>query len=205
MTRSLGVKAWATGTMVLVAVTACSNPGPDPTPVPPSSSSPSAPSTSPSLTSPSDAAATAASETMRRYFVVVDELGKDPDRALKKLNSVATSTQLSAEQMLLRGQHDRGERQIGDTRIAELTVQSVNLDNSDPAEGKAPTVTIDVCWDVTAVDVVDRYDMSIVPTDRPDAGWTRYVVANYNYAADPAGGWRVATGNDLEQAPCVAS
>ncbi|GAA4699797.1 hypothetical protein [Nocardioides conyzicola] len=142
---------------------------------------------------------------MGRYFAVIDELGKDPDLALKKLDSVATSTQLSAERMLLRGQHDRGERQVGDTHIAELTVQSVNLENSDPAAGKVPTVAIDVCWDVSAVDVLDRDDRSIVPTDRPDTGWTRYVVANYKYAADPVGGWRVATGKDLKQAPCRVS
>ena len=86
-----------------------------------------------------------------------------------------------------------------------LKVQSVTLDNSDPDAGKVPTVVIDVCWDVTKVDVLDKSGKSIVSPDRPDTGWTRYTVANYEYAADPTGGWRVATGQDLKQTPCAAS
>ena len=90
-------------------------------------------------------------------------------------------------------------------RISELKVQSVNLDNSDPEAGKVPTVVIDVCWDVSKVDVLDKSGKSIVSPDRPDTGWTRYTVANYDYAADPTGGWRVATGQDLKKTPCAAS
>ena len=89
--------------------------------------------------------------------------------------------------------------------INELKVQSVNLDNSDPDAGKVPTVVIDVCWDVSKVDVLDKSGKSIVSPNRPDTGWTRYTVANYDYAADPTGGWRVATGQDLKKTPCAAS
>ena len=95
--------------------------------------------------------------------------------------------------------------ETGTTALNELEVQSVNLDNSDPKAGKVPPVVIDVCWDVTKVDVLDKSGMSIVSSDRPDTGWTRYTVANYKYAADPTGGWRVATGQDLKQTPCAAS
>ena len=100
---------------------------------------------------------------------------------------------------------DQGQRQTGTTAISELKVQSVNLDNSDPDAGKVPTVVIDVCWDVSKVDVLDKSGKSIVSPTRPDTGWTRYTVANYDYAADPTGGWRVATGQDLKKTPCAAS
>ena len=100
---------------------------------------------------------------------------------------------------------NRDSARPGTTAISELKVQSVNLDNSAPDAGKVPTVVIDVCWDVSKVDVLDKSGKSIVSPDRPDTGWTRYTVANYEYAADPTGGWRVATGQDLKQTPCAAS
>lgn len=142
---------------------------------------------------------------MREYFAVVDALAKDPKSDLKRLGSVATSTQLRAAQTLLRSQRDQARHQTGDTNVAELTVQTVNLDNSDPKAGKVPTVVIDVCWDVSKVDVLDKSGASIVSPDRPDTGWTRYTVANYHFADNPTKGWRVATGQDLKQSPCSAS
>lgn len=201
----LGLISWATGTLLLVAVSACGDNSEDPPPSPPASSSPSAPTTSASPTSPSDTATADATAAMRDYFSVVDQVGQDPVSDLKRLKTVATSTQLSAVQTLLRRQHDQGQRQVGTTAINKLTVQSVNLDNSDPSAGKVPTVVIDVCWDVSKVDVLDESGKSIVTPNRPDTGWTRYTVANYKYAADPTGGWRVATGQDLKQTPCAAS
>jgi hypothetical protein len=66
-------------------------------------------------------------------------------------------------------------------------------------------VQVDVCWDVSDVDVIDATGKSVVSPGRPDTGWTRLTVANYRYSADPRGGWRVATGQDLKKPPCAAS
>jgi len=201
----LGLISMATGILVLVAVSACGDNGTDPPASPPASSSPSEPTTSAAPTSPSDAATSEATALMRNYFSILDELRSDPQTDAGKLTTVATSTQLNAVRTLLRRQRDAGQRQTGATSVSELTVQSVNLDNSDPSAGKVPTVVIDVCWDVSKVDVLDKSGQSTVSPDRPDTGWTRYTVANYEYAADPTGGWRVATGQDLKQTPCAAS
>lgn len=202
----LGLISWATGTVMLAAVAACGGSDTDPpATAEPSSMSPSSPTTSSSPSSPSDAATADATEAVRSYFTVVDQLRSDPAAGLKKLKSVATSAQLNAVETLIGRQRDEGQRQTGTTAINELQVQSVNLDNSDPKAGKVPTVVIDVCWDVSKVDVLDKSGKSIVSPDRPDTGWTRYTVANYHYAADPTGGWRVATGQDLKQTPCAAS
>ena len=198
--------SWATGTLMLAAVSACGGDDTDPpaTAEPSSTPSSSAP-TSASPSSPSDEASAGATDAVRSYFTVVDQLRSDPAADLKKLKSVATSAQLNAVTTLIDRSRDEGQRQTGTTAINELKVQSVNLDNSDPKAGKAPTVVIDVCWDVSKVDVLDKSGKSIVSPDRPDTGWTRYTVANYHYAADPTGGWRVATGQDLKQTPCAAS
>lgn len=206
MTIRLGLISWATGTVMLAAVSACGGGDPDPpATAEPSPTSPSSPTTSASPSTPSEAATAAATEAVRSYFTVVDQLRSDPAADLKKLKSVATSAQLNAVTTLIDRSRDEGQRQTGTTAISELKVQSVNLDNSDPKAGKVPTVVIDVCWDVSKVDVLDKSGKSIVSPDRPDTGWTRYTVANYEYAADPAGGWRVATGQDLKQTPCAAS
>jgi len=83
-------------------------------------------------------------------------------------------------------------------------VPSVNLDNSDPAAGRVPTVQVDVCFDVTGVDVRDGSGSSVVPAGRPVTGWIRHTVSNYSWETDPTGGWRVSTSVDLKRPPCEA-
>lgn len=208
MRYRLGLRSCATGALVLAAVSACAYGNSEPADPTTSSQSatatPSAPETSARPTSPSVAAASEARRTVRKYFSTIDELAQDPSANLKALGAVMTSTELTAEKTFLRDQHRRGERQVGDTQLADVTVQSVNLNNSDPAAGKVPTVVVDVCWDVSKVDVLSRDGTSIVDPNRQDTGRTRYTVANYQFAADPSGGWRVAGGQDLEQTPCAA-
>lgn len=209
MTRSLGVKAWATGAAMLVAVAGCANSGSeaDPRHEPPSSSVSSSAPTSPSSSPPTDseAAATSAEAVVRGYFSVLDRLRQDPSTPVRQLSPVATSTQLAAQKRLLATERDQGLHQVGTTKVVKLTVQAVNLDNSDPSAGKVPTVTVDVCWDVSGADLVDRHGKSVVSSDRQNVGWTRYTVANYHWSKNPAGGWRIATSQDLKQAPCSGS
>lgn len=206
MTKRLGLISLATGILLLAAVSACGSNDADPPPTTPATTSAStAPTTSASPTSPSAQASSDAEVAVTRYYSVLDELGRDPTSSLSKLNTVATSTQLSAMWTVLRQQHARHERQTGSLVIADTKVQSVNLDNSDPSAGKVPAVVIDVCWDVSNVDILNAKGTSIISPSRPDRGWTRLTVANYKYAANPRGGWRVASGQDLKQAPCAAS
>ena len=70
---------------------------------------------------------------------------------------------------------------------------------------QVPTVTIDVCWDVSHADLVGKNGKSAVKPTRANRGWTRYTVANYHWNANPSGGWRIASSQDLKQTPCAAS
>ena len=208
MTNARHFSLLAIATAVAIAMGGCASDGNDPaaTPTPTSSSSSPAPTiTSPTPQSDSEIASEAASALVAEYYATVDGLGQQPTKSLEALSKVATGVQLSAQQTLLKSQRKAQQRQVGDTKLAKLDVQSVDLDNSDPDAGKVPTVQIDVCWDVSGVDVVDATGKSIVSSGRPDTGWTRLTVANYRYAASPAGGWRVATGQDLKKDPCDAS
>lgn len=142
---------------------------------------------------------------LRRYYDVRGDLRQHPKKPLSALSAVAISTELAADRTLIAHERQLGLRQVGTTRIAELEVQGVDLDNSDPKRGKVPTVAIDVCADVSQVDIVDKSGKSTVSPTRPDTAWLHFLVSNYTWAADPDGGWRVASSQDLERTPCAAS
>jgi hypothetical protein len=203
------VKAIATAALLLVVVTGCTGDGDEPRASRPSTLTSSSPTPMTTTAAPpqtaSEAASVVASNVMRSYFTVLDELRQEPGRPVSALSKVATSIQLSAQETLLRRERSQGLHQFGDTKIGDLKVQSVNLDNSDPAAGEVPTVVIDVCWDVSHADLVDRTGKSVVKPNRTDIGWTRYTVANYHWDSNRARGWRVASGLDLKQAPCTPS
>jgi hypothetical protein len=206
MTHVRGATRVATAVLLLVAVTACADDGNDPTTNPsPSPSSSASTTATPTPRSDSDVASEAASALLRRYYDVRNQLRQDPAQPLKLLDDVAISTELAAQQNLLKKERKQGLHQVGTTQVAELEVQSVNLNNSDPKAGKVPTVQIDLCFDVSQVDVVNANDKSVISPDRPDTGWIQFLVSNYQWDTDPDGGWRVTSSQDIERTPCEAS
>jgi hypothetical protein len=204
MTNSRGVLSLATAVLLLVAGTSCANDDGDPTDPRsnPPASSPS--SSSPTPTSPSESATAAATATVNDYYAIRNQLRRDPEQPVSMLKSVAISTELATQQTLFKRERKQGLHQTGETKVVKLEVQSVNLDNSDPQAGKVPTVQIDVCFDVSGVDVLDADGKSVVTPDRPDTGWIRYSVANYEWDSDPDGAWRVASSKDIDRTPCDA-
>jgi hypothetical protein len=146
-----------------------------------------------------------AEELVYEYYAVVDQIGADGDAPLSRLKRVAASVELQVRQADLEQWRKDGWRKTGTTQISDLTVQSVTLDNSDPAAGLVPTVQVDVCYDVSDVDILDAEGASVVSPDRDDRAWERLQVANYSYEDDPSGGWRVAALETLEKSPCAAS
>lgn len=135
---------------------------------------------------------------MRAYFATVDQVRQDTKRPESDLDAVASSTQLTAQKHLLKNQRESGRHQVGDTKVVELNVESVSLD--DPA-----TAYVDVCWDVSGVDILDADGKSVVTDGRKNLGWTRFVVTNPEWEKAPTDGWRVSSGSDLEKEPCAAS
>lgn len=169
----------------------------------PTSSSPTATGTKP--LSDAELASEAAVTAVRTYYAVRDDLRKNPEESLDRLKAVAVSTELAALRNLLKRERRDGLRQTGDTKITELTVQTVSLDNSDPHGGKVPTVQVEVCYDVSGADLLDMDGKSVVSSDRRATGWIRYSVSNYEWESDPAAAWRVASSEDLKRTPCAAS
>lgn len=205
MTYARGATRVATAVLLLVAVTACADDGNDPATNPSAFPSSSAPTTStPTPPSDSEVASEAASVVLRKFYDVRNQLRQDPGLPLDRLDEVAISTELAAQKNLFKKERTQGLHQIGETKVAKLDVTSVNLDNSDPKVGKVPTVQIDLCFDVSGVDVIDKNGKSVISPDRPDTGWIRFLVSNYQWDNDPEGGWRVASSQDIERTPCDA-
>jgi hypothetical protein len=207
MTTSRGARAIAAAALLLVAMTSCANDGQDPAANASPTPSSSTPTPTATATQPSDTelASEAASATLRKYYDVRNQLRQNPSRPLSLLDQVAISTELAAQKNLFKKERKQGLHQVGATKVAELEVQSVNLDNSDPKAGKVPTVQIDLCFDVSKVDVVDADEKSVISLDRPDTGWIQFLVSNYEWETDPDAGWRVASSKDIERTPCEAS
>ena len=208
MTIARGANALATAALLLAAVSACADEGSgiEPTANPsPTPSSPASTTATPTPPTDTELASEAASAALRKYYAVRNKLRQDPDMPLRRLGSVAVSSELAAQQNLVKNEREAGYRQVGKTKVAQLAVQSVNLDNSDPTGGKVPTVQIDVCADVSDVDFVDVSGESVISSERPDSGWIRFLVSNYEWDANPDGGWRVASSQDLEREPCDVS
>lgn len=201
MTIARGARTLATAALLLVALAACSDDKGDPTPTH-ATPSPTTAATSTGPPTDSDLASAAATKLMANYYATIDRLNQDSSQPMSELKKIATSVQLTALKRSISNRRRDDERQTGATRIAESKVQAVSLDNSDPKAGKVPSVFIDVCWDVSDVDVVDKDGKSVVVANRPDTGWTRYTVANYDWSNDPDGAWRVSGGKDLEKTPC---
>jgi hypothetical protein len=204
MTRVRGVQSVATAALIVAALTSCAG-GNDPAASPsPTPSSPAPTTTTTTPPSDSEVASAAASAVLRKYYAVRNQLRQDPSQPLTLLDDVAISTELAAQKNLFTKERKQGLHQTGETKIVKLDVQSVNLDNSDPKAGKVPTVQIDLCFDVSGVDVIDKDGKSVISPDRPDTGWIQFLVSNYQWDTDPDGSWRVASSQDIERTPCEA-
>lgn len=200
-------KRLAAASALLLVLAACSDGADDPGNDPPATSTTTSPTPTDTATPPSqsEVASQAAKAKVREYYTVRDQLRRDPTAPLRLLRSVAISVEFDAQHRLFKNERRQGLIQTGQTRIAELVVQSVDLNNSDPKAGRVPTVQVDVCYDVSGVDVVDEDGKSIVNPDRPETGWIRYFVSNYEWASDPNGAWRVASSKSLGRTSCDAS
>lgn len=198
----------ATAAAVLAVMFAwgCSGPETTPSTGTPSSSAPTAspPSSTPTL-SATELATSDATGLVHRYYTTTNQLRQDASQPLSLLATVAISAELDAQRLLLKKERRAGLHQTGETRVAELKIQAVNLDNSDPKAGRVPVVSVDVCWDVSDVDIIDKHGNSVVSPSRPNTGWVRHTVANYQWDSNPNDGWRIASSRDIEGPPCAAS
>lgn len=196
--------------VALAALSACTgtpddSPSSSPTPTTTATTASPTPSPTPSPTSETELAAANAEAVLRDFYRVTDELSTDPSRPLTELESVATSVVLDSWTRDFERSRRDELKQTGTTRLAQVDLVDISMDNSDPSHGEVPSVRFEVCWDVSDVEITNPDGTSALPADRPVRGWERLIVANYNWESDPAGGWRVASGETIEREPCDAN
>lgn len=170
-------------------------------PIPPKSNSPTAATPTKSLT-PEEQVTKEAEEALARYYKVHDEMWQDPSIPLDKLKTVETSFAFNLDSDLRRQDLAGGAKQTGTTKFSIEKVLQVSLDNSDPKQGKAPTVQFRVCEDISDVDIVDKNGKSLIDPGRPDRSIARYWVTNYDFKTNPHDAWKVSSFTNPQEERC---
>lgn len=145
-----------------------------------------------------DIAAREAQERYRSFIRVQDQVAQAGFDHPEKYASVAVSPEYG--QLVLEARRFGKDRTVGDTVIASLTVQSVELP-SDPAI--YPKVRLRACLDVSAVTFLDAAGKSAAESNRPNRILSKILLQRLK-AGTPgarAGGWFVS---EVEQSgePC---
>lgn len=158
------------------------------------------PSDEPAPQTPADIAAAEAQERYRAFIRVKDEVAQGGYANPERYETVAINPERA--QLIIEARDFAGTQVTGDTVIASLVVESVQLP-ADPAE--YPEVRLLACLDVSGVQAVDADGTSLVSPDRLDRIASRVLLQKFepgDFAQDPdRSGWFVA---EVEQRgePC---
>jgi hypothetical protein len=178
------------------------------TPTAPSMSPPAALSPTPTATSGPSLAASptsdpvaeaaaveAAKAAVTAYYAVFYELLQDPAGFdATRFDTVAADDALAKLQAFRNQYLQAGWTVSGDAVVVSATVVSVDM-TADPVTGAVPTVRLNVCKDISGVDVVDSTGKSLVPADRQNRSLVGVTVANATY---PDGPWLVVEEKDRQ-------
>lgn len=196
MTRLKQTRTLAAALVLAASLGACTTSS-DPGPTGSSTSAPGAPSTTTTTTatptlSPEEVAIAAATALIPVYFATRDrslQEGKKFD--VEDFKKVAISSGLIEMQNRYNVFTAQKFTQIGSARIETIDNPRVDLAlDLKKSPPDVPTVQLDVCIDVSKVNIVDETGKSQIPSTRiPRQQW-RVGVSNYKYPAP--GQWRVS-------------
>lgn len=159
---------------------------------------PSAASSASSAPTAEDIAAREAQDRYRAFIRVQDQVAQDGFDHPENYASVAVSPEYG--QLVLEARRFANNRTIGNTAIASLTVQSVDLP-ADPAI--YPKVRLRACLDVSAVTFLDAAGKSAAESNRPNRLLSTVLLQQLKPGTPgaAAGGWFVS---EVEQSgePC---
>lgn len=167
-------------------------------PSPSSTASPSQTASTPAT--PEEQAVAQAQQAVRSYWQVTDQLGVQANVDLDSLRTISTGTALNDARNQLLSQQKQGWKQVGSTRLVSMDATAVSFLNK-PAQQppQVPHVDLDVCYDVSGVNVVDTAGRSVVSAHRPDKALAKMGVVNYQWPSTQE--WKVAYTTFTEK-PC---
>ena len=185
MERFVRARTPVIGATVMLALTGCTGtPTPSPNPVQQSPSPPASPTPSPSPTPTLTRDQQAAADVAVLFFRVQNQIASNADVPVSALNEVASGDLLAGSLVHFEEFRVDGRRQVGE---AFPDVRAVAGDKS--------VFTIDICLDLTKVDIVDASGQSLVPEDNPPTVLHRVTVTE-------VGGRKLATADDALQVGC---
>jgi hypothetical protein len=157
--------------------------------------SPTQPTATPTATetpaTPQEKAIIAAEQAVRDYYAVMDRLGSNPAANPAQLRTVAVSTGLIDANNEVAFRRSKKQRQIGRTAVVYMRPTKVDLafrPNKRPAPD-IPVVELNICYDVSGVNVVDSSGRSVVTAARKDKALAHMGVTNYDWP-NPHG-WKI--------------
>lgn len=191
------IAAIAVAALALSACNSTGDPGSN-TATPATTSAPATTDVSPTAStptptkSPEDEAIAAAEKMIPLYFQVGDSSIAAPDKFdREELKKVAISTALDDMQNLMSAFQNQQFKASGSTEVESITNPRVDLKlDLKKSPPDVPTVQLDVCIDVSKLNVVDKDGKSAIPADRKPRQLWRVGVSNYEYPKADA--WRVA-------------
>jgi hypothetical protein len=141
---------------VALALSGCVSADPKVTPQPHASATP--------LFATDAEALTAAEEAYAAYLKVSDQIFIEGGSNPQRLSTVAVGQQLEINVSGFKDAARAGYRSTGGTKFDTATLQRYD----ETSQNGVGVVTIYLCEDIAAVDVVDRLGKSVVSTNRPD-------------------------------------
>ncbi len=162
----------ASAVLAATALTGC-----QPTATTPSPTGSTTPSAEPVFASDEEALK-AATEAYAAYLRTSDQILADGGNSPERIREYSSEQLAEIEIAGYADIRAKGYRSIGSSRYDNLALQSVD------ASSRSGTVTVYVCSDVSAVDVVDAQGQSVVSADRPTR--TPFQVTFDLAATDPA-------------------
>jgi hypothetical protein len=205
--RRSAAAAAAAGVLVIGLAAACNDDNGDGESVidndPPSDTTPASTEPTAEPKTPNEKAIEAAKQAVRDFYEVDNAAAARPreasDEDFRQVATLDGFNDLHNDNAFYRR---KGWKQNGETQIVGMKVRWVKLANKPKQQPPLiPTVRIDVCYDVSDVNVVDKTGHSVVDPSRPDRGLTQLWVHNYQWPSPD--GWKVgATEGELK--PCAS-
>lgn len=170
---------------------------PTASPTPTESTAPSTPTPAPSdseLAPDEAAAAQEAEQSLVSLVQLGNEVGADPTASLDGIEELASGFVLGEIQALAAERAQLGYTQTGEAKVTSVTVDDVDLG------GRPPSLTLDVCVDVSDIDVLDADGTSLSANMYlPDTP------VHHRYGAQQLDGrWKLVS-HDLPDAPGACS
>lgn len=138
--------------LAALALAGCTAPDPEPTPT-------AAPTTEPLFASEEEALA-AAEEAYSEYVHVVDQILQEGGSEAGRIEEVASGDAMELQLAGFSEAEERGLRSVGNTTFAVDSVQSWTPDATE-------VISLFVCQDVSATDLINEVGESIIDPDRP--------------------------------------